>query len=658
MSKLFDFKDIKNKPSRNGFDLSRKVVFTSKQGMLLPVDWLEVMPGDDIRINVEHITRTSPVQTSAFVRLKEYFDFFFVPTRLMWKSFPSTITNMENNPVQAKSISSSVEISQEVPYVRSRDFLSTKFGNFVSDRENHQYEDDFFGFFRGQNFARLATYLGYGRTKDGGFSVTRDESGHVKTFQTFIGSGSDVSLLNTPVNLFPLAAYHKIYNDYFRDTQWETATPYLWNFDYSNGGDITDDLFNALVTSDSQSLSDYGKGTTIFDLHYSNFNKDLMFGLLPNSQYGDVATVEVPLTNVPETIQVDTNVVTTSNPLLKVDIPSTTVAQGGDNSDNILFGQGTTSGEYAIKTSRGLNNLTGQRIVTFPTQGTIRTGQTIPSSGTVTLPESISASLSILALRQAEYLQKWKEIAQSGSQDYRDQIYKVFGVSLPQSLSDLCTYIGGVDSRIDISEVVNQSFTDENSSSPFIKGKGVGVSSGKVSYEVKEHGYIMCIYHVQSLLDYDISGIDPMLMHTSFYDFANPVFDKIGMQEVPSSWFTSFYPYGYSDTGSDYTMGYAPRYVEYKSRLDRVLGDFQNTLQSWVAPITDEYLSQFIKLETPSVDDFSVELSYPFFKVNPRLLNNIFGVDADDNWSTDQFLTNAYFDVKAVRPLDYNGLPY
>lgn len=656
MSKLFDFKDIKNKPSRNGFDLSRKVVFTSKQGMLLPIDWLEVMPGDDIRISVEHITRTSPVQTSAFVRLKEYFDFFFVPTRLMWKSFPSTITNMENNPVQAKSISSSVEISQEVPYVRSRDFLSSRFGTTISNRDNHQYEDDFFGFFRAQNFARLATYLGYGRTKSGSFTVKRDATGKVTSFQTFNDDSTEASMLNTPVNLFPLAAYHKIYNDYFRDSQWETATPYLWNFDYSNGGDITEDLFNALV--DGEGLSDYGKGTTIFDLHYSNFNKDLMFGLLPSSQYGDVATVEVPLTNVPESITVDTNVVTTASPLLKVDIPSTTVAQGQDNSDNLLFGASSGTGEYSVTTSRSQTGLTGQRIVTFPAQGTIRTGQTIPSSGTVTLPESISASLSILALRQAEYLQKWKEIAQSGSQDYRDQIYKVFGVDLPQSLSDLCTYIGGVDGRIDISEVVNQSFTEENSSSPFIKGKGVGASGGKVSFEVKEHGYIMCIYHVQSLLDYDISGIDPMLMHTSFYDFANPVFDKIGMQEVPSSWFTSYYPYGYSGTGSDYTMGYAPRYVEYKSRLDRVLGDFQGTLQSWVAPITDEYLSQFIKLETPTVDDFSVELSYPFFKVNPRLLNNIFGADANDNWNTDQFLTNAYFDVKAVRPLDYNGLPY
>ena len=41
------------------------------------------------------------------------------------------------------------------------------------------------------------------------------------------------------------------------------------------------------------------------------------------------------------------------------------------------------------------------------------------------------ASFSILALRQAEALQKWKEITQSVDTNYRDQIKAHFGINTP-----------------------------------------------------------------------------------------------------------------------------------------------------------------------------------------------------------------------------------
>ena len=45
-------------------------------------------------------------------------------------------------------------------------------------------------------------------------------------------------------------------------------------------------------------------------------------------------------------------------------------------------------------------------------------------------------------------------------------------------------------------------------------------------------------------------------------------------------------------------------------------------------------------------------------KVNPSILNPIFAVWANGKESTDQLLINTAFDIKAVRNLDYNGLPY
>jgi hypothetical protein len=46
------------------------------------------------------------------------------------------------------------------------------------------------------------------------------------------------------------------------------------------------------------------------------------------------------------------------------------------------------------------------------------------------------------------------------------------------------------------------------------------------------------------------------------------------------------------------------------------------------------------------------------FKVNPSVLNPIFGMAVADGTETDQFYVNAYFDVKVQRNLDYSGMPY
>ena len=41
------------------------------------------------------------------------------------------------------------------------------------------------------------------------------------------------------VNLFPLAAYQKIYQDFFRWSQWESADPTSYNFDwYAGSGNV------------------------------------------------------------------------------------------------------------------------------------------------------------------------------------------------------------------------------------------------------------------------------------------------------------------------------------------------------------------------------------------------------------------------------------
>ena len=51
-------------------------------------------------------------------------------------------------------------------------------------------------------------------------------------------------------------------------------------------------------------------------------------------------------------------------------------------------------------------------------------------------------------------------------------------------------------------------------------------------------------------------------------------------------------------------------------------------------------------------------MNYKFFKVNPAVLDPIFGVAADSTWDTDQLLVNSYIGCYVARNLSRDGVPY
>ena len=235
------------------------------------------------------------------------------------------------------------------------------------------------------------------------------------------------------------------------------------------------------------------------------------------------------------------------------------------------------------------------------------------------------------------------------------------GCTCFDAYSDRCKYVGGSVSNLDISEVVNTNITADNESS--IAGKGVGVGQSKEKFSTDVHGYLMCIYSAVPLLDYSISGIKRMCTRTQATDFAIPEFDAVGMEalgleQLINSVFASRVP---DETSLIKNLGYVPRYIDYKISYDEVNGAFRKQLDGlndWVAPLTNEYFENYFEgLRTVGISP-SGSLTYQFFKVNPNILDPIFDVNANSSVSTDQLWINAAFDIKAVRKLDRNGLPY
>ena len=96
MSNVFRDLKPKNHIERNGFDLSRRSVFSTKVGMILPVFNQPTLPNSEYKIDVRQLLRTQPLQTAAFTGFSVNYDFFFVPNNYSYTSFNEFIAQRED----------------------------------------------------------------------------------------------------------------------------------------------------------------------------------------------------------------------------------------------------------------------------------------------------------------------------------------------------------------------------------------------------------------------------------------------------------------------------------------------------------------------------------------------------------------------------------
>lgn len=617
MASLFSYGDIKNKPRRSGFDLGNKNAFTAKVGELLPVYWKFCLPGDKFKISQEWFTRTQPVDTSAFTRIREYYEWFFVPLHLMYRNSNEAIMSMENQPNYAASGTQSITFNKNLPWIDLQSIYSA-----LENVSASTYPTNMFGLPRRQSFHKICQYLGTG---------TLDPAKRI---------------VNSRISAFPFYAYQKIYTDYYRDSQWEVNKPWTYNCDFWNGEDSTP----VVVSKD---LFDTNPNDSVFELRYASWNKGLFTGALPNRQFGDTAYVAA---------SVDASKLATS-------IEGTAAVSG-----NMPVGYAGKDG-MGLRSQARLYNPVGindaQQVTTvqeevsnkengyFFATGTSSFGRIFNpakvdgSEFSVINSGVLSTRFDVLQLRAAECLQKWKEIAQANGQNYAAQVKAHFGVSPNSMTSHRCQRVCGFDGSIDISAVEN---TNLSSDEAVIRGKGIGGCrvDNPETFTTNEHGVLMCIYHATPLLDYIPTGPDLQFLTTVNGDsWPVPELDSVGLEALPQ--LPLINSTDVVITKESGYFGYVPRYISWKTSVDVVRGAFSTTLRSWTAPVDADYLHTYFQhSKVPGTNS----VSYPWYKVNPSVLNTIFGVAVTGGWDTDQLLCNCQFNVKVARNLSYDGMPY
>lgn len=687
-SNIMGFHSIKNKAHFNTFNLDRRNLFTAKIGQLLPIFCEEVIPGDEIKINMQHFSRSMPVQTAAFTRLKENIQFFFVPYTALWSFYRDAMKNIptnqsdQPNTMRADSASSSVSLSTELPNFSSGAIY--KWFHYVAAKFNDSSVNNVGGShsLRVAESARLLQALGYGNFTTIS-KLYRDNEDKPTTLMLDGSPVSGVAIPTTPVGVrvspFRLLAYHKIANDFYRYQKWEEYCAPACNVDYllqnvPNMDNFLDDTTFASWTSKENSINSY-----LFDMEYSRLPLDRFNGGLPRAQFGDESVVNLGSSSVTPELTLNTTKDTVTSLKNGTDIGIYGLNNGIEvqfNDTNSRFGEDqpfnitgrTKKGVgldeegylYASKTIDGeevsgkLDSIQGRLSV----YGSGTSKQVVTDvTGSVSLDGNLSSTMSIIALRRATALQRYKEIQECNDSDFCSQIEAHFGVR-PNSHGSKSKFLGGYSAVYDINPQINQNLTGDNVAN--IQAAPTASGNGSCRFKVADdYGVVIGIYRITPQLDYADVGLDSRNLMVDASDYPIPELDSIGMDTLKiNSLVVKDYPInGNVDLGGVNTSyAYAPRYLDFKLSFDRFSGAFLSSLRTWVTGQQMDML-QKVAMSAPlggSVGYFLYNLLY----CPPRLTANVFVNNAYDGIDNDQFMVGSFIGCSVKRKLSVYGLPY
>lgn len=681
----------------NGFDKSRRDVFSSKCAMLTPCFIEDVYPDSKYQVDMVDIVRIDSIQSAPFARMSQNVEYFFVPYQQIWRDFERFYYergDIQRNPTNAQS----PRLSTVVPCVQLNHLLQTLFLEYclhrvVADIESSiktsegsltltiQYRLNFLHrFFNDYYYDRL-DYPPYGtlliklhRDVHQRYCVedilrNLDMLGYgnylpaFKSYYIFMISAPDIGdEISDLINIFNTVDVPPV----------QTIRQYV---------DHLLDLFNQPSSSETPSIREWLKR---FDRRVSVFRAAAYLKVWSdyyrNSQY-DVDVNYAYYFNF-DWLTGNQGSLVDSETFIECLIPryrqwKKDVFTGGF--PNAQFGSvsvAATNNPVTIS-----NPSVGQYTVNAQVLGQQSYGS---DSGRLALNSvsnsywNIDSSVSALALRQALAMQRYKErILRAGNRIPNLQ-RAVFGDSSRYISDEYVDFIGAVHSSIDFNTVASTAEVGSQNVGD-LSSNGVSTHGGRAfNYHVHDFGVIIGLFYVLPESEYENFGVDRMVTLTESYDFYKPDFANLGLSPVFNFDFNiQQMEYGgdYDDTQlPDSVIGYLARYWQYKTAIDKVHGEFygdnpigissqyiDNVLDVGFAPDGDALmavsLGAFANYVTPrrSQDLYMPNLAALY--CNPEAVDRIFYHVSDTFQSSDQFKVNMNHDVKAILPMSVIGLP-
>jgi hypothetical protein len=511
MANIYDKVPVKVQ-KKSAFDKSHKNLFSSKVGTITPVMCDEVIPNSEVNLRIAITTQLPPLASDTFMNVKQKYAAFFVPTRLLMANYEDWLVGQT---LRKGNTSSSSVNTIATPYYR---FQPTGTGTAIDCLKP----------------GTLADYLG--------FKVTKTDTGDAS-----ITSSNYINLC-----AFPFLAYHRIWNDWFRNSLVQTdifnnqpsanynaanskvSTPY-GGTNYMIANPITGTVPTSGSAYSAQS-DKFVDGVHLWELRQANFGSDLYTACSPNPQNGAGQSVS---------FTVDTS---------------------------------TGNGEFTISALRAANamqqflernNLAGNRLVDY-----------VKAQYGANLNDAIAQRPILLG---------------SGSFDvYTKGIYQTN------------QYAGSTETQNPFQDSCAAKF-----GSAFADGQDILIKG----FTAQEPGYIMVLTWLSPKATYS-TGISPILTRyttvNSQSDMANPILQGVGDEPIYTYQLDSTAALNLGMADKKTVFGYNQRYANWKDMTDEVHGLLRDegTLQSFALQKTFGVVDGVSYTPTLSTDFLEIPTNY------------------------------------------------
>lgn len=340
------------------------------------------------------------------------------------------------------------------------------------------------------------------------------------------------------VSALPFRAVCKIWNDYFRDENYQSELYY---------------------SKESMDVS-YVKYNTNMD-----FTNQVYVGAIcpPVNRYKDYFSSCLPAPQKGQAVQLPLG-----------DYAPVVTGQVSDGGANILLScSSPTGGEYLTPVAHTNGTPSSTRAYAIPDNTHVVNDATNKIYLRADLSSATAASVN--ALRLAFQSQRFLEQSARGGTRYTELLVSMFGVNAPDLMMNRAEFLGGKSFPLSLTPV-----TDVGANLGNVGGMSSTVS-GDYAFKkhFNEHGYIIGFACVRTDRSYS-QGVNPLWFRKDKTDFYFPVFSHIGEQPVyKRELFALDVPnresvFGYKEAWSEYR-------ISFNENTGYMRSDISNTLNAW-----------------------------------------------------------------------------
>lgn len=639
---LNQWSDAGAKKGHSPFDLTKKMCFGLPNSLLVPIKFIDTVPDDHLQIDLQGLVRTETLNTAAFYQGKVEFEVFFVPYKQLWHNFNQFVVKKEDKH------STVYKNSAYAPNVKLSELMTFVLGCY------EQRVVDEFGYPVAYHFAKLLQHAKICNM----WPVLELYSQDAQKTLSFVAKFED-----RYVNIWRILAYQHIFYDRYRNKYYDDMPLYqpsdaddapinyidtfnLDNIDCGtfanshilswNNAEHQDIEFNNDFTFDYAPQAFYAN---LLSLHYAPYRKDLYTSLLPSSQFGAVASVDIAK-DIKITVGSGGNITTSDDDGRWSDDQGRDLPQGAmfADEDHLMVSDG---GQNTSVIHRHVVNISN-------------------TDGSISIPNAFD----VLSMRRAELLQGWKQNALRAGNMVDANFRSHYGVEPYYEDDNNVKFLGSYVANIDLNPVTATASTGgaTNGSVGDLAAFGVGKLQGRmIDFNCKDFGTIVVVAHVASEVYYSANGCDKQNTMIEPFDYFQSEFQDAGLDVVELSQQSLFVTDELSTA-----LGYTPPYTCYKTDVDEVFDQYadayininQASIESnWVGSMNAWTVrrSDYNVVTTPDGSYVSEGLPISRFYQSPGLTDSIFGVNYDGQ--NCPFGVALAVNTKAIRPMSILGIP-